>query len=422
MPAQSLSSGEALPAPRSKSDASAQRALTGIFAFIAVLTPVAMHFGVRGFAPILGVAGFFCLRYARPAGRDWIGGGILAALVAWGAISASWSPAPPFHGLNTIKDVEHFTAMHLALQMLLSGAFVFSVGRLTQANAQRALTWLGIGALAGASLVVVEMLSHAGLYLALAEAAGKPVRPDLAIRNLAQAGDVAAMLAWPLGIGLAQRGWRLPGLALAAFVPLSFVLLRGFAPSLALVISLPVFFLVLRIGPRILYGLMGLATGYMLFTPWVMLVLQRSGAFEAVQAHLPPSWGARLRIWTLVTDRMMDHPLRGSGLDASRMLPGGILHPHDIPLQLWFELGAPGAVLGAAFWAWLFYRLASRAQAECLFVATAAATATVYLLISAVGFGLWQEWWLCVGALSLGTCLALRRVLAHDHPGQSWIA
>jgi hypothetical protein len=385
-----------------------------VFAFVAVLTPLSMHFGVRGFAPIIGLAGLFCLPLARPAGKDWIGGGILAALVVWAAVSARWSPTPFFRGASNIKDLERFTALHLALQMLLSGAFVFSAARLNAATAERCLTWLGWGLIAGVFALGVEMVAHAEIYIALTQLIGQTVPPDLAIRNLAQAGDVVAMMAWPVGLALVRRGWKSAGLALAAYVPLSFVVWRGFAPSLALVISVPVFFLVLRVGARALYGLMGLAVTYVLFTPWVMLALQKFGLFAALSAHLPPSWSARLEIWTMVTDRMIIHPLRGAGLDASRVLPGGILHPHDVPLQLWFELGAPGALLGAAFWGWLFYRLAIRAEKERLFAATAAATATVYLSISAVGFGLWQEWWLCVGALGLAMCLAFGKSVMDD--------
>jgi hypothetical protein len=70
-------------------------------------------------------------------------------------------------------------------------------------------------------------------------------------------------------------------------------------------------------------------------------------------------------------------------------------------------------VLAAAFWALLFWRIAERAG-ERLWAATACATATVHLVIGAISFGLWQEWWLCLGALALAACVVLGRFLGQD--------
>jgi O-antigen ligase len=72
------------------------------------------------------------------------------------------------------------------------------------------------------------------------------------------------------------------------------------------------------------------------------------------------------------------------------MLP---LHPHNAPLQLWLELGAPGAMLGALIAADLWCRLAAArwprnyttAAAGSLAAASAACLGT---------YGIWQEWWL----------------------------
>ncbi len=88
------------------------------------------------------------------------------------------------------------------------------------------------------------------------------------------------------------------------------------------------------------------------------------------------------------------------------------LHPHNGPLQLWFELGLPGAVLGTLFWLWLWGRVGACAARDRLHGATAAATATVYLVIGSVSFGLWQEWWLCLGAFALALCVLLGRAQA----------
>jgi O-antigen ligase len=386
---------------------------------LAVLLPFCMILGARGFAPAVGLAGFFCLRWAAPPRIDWPGLGVLGGLVVWATISSVWSPAPNLHIIKGVKDLQRLTYIHLWLQLFVSGAFVLFAGRLTEQVALRSLRALAIGLLVGMSVLFFEMLSRAALYQAAQTAIGAPVQPGIAIRNLAQSGFVVAILAWPIGMALYLRGWKIAAIAVAAFVPLSTVLLRGFAPMAGLVISGPVFLAVLWFGRPAVLALLAIVVFYFLMTPWLMIALERGGIFSVWANHLPPSWEARTRIWAFVSDKVISHPWRGWGLDASRTFPGVIpLHPHDAPLQLWFELGLPGIVLGSAFFAWLVWRCAILTQEDRLAGAVSTAAMTVYLVISAVGFGLWQEWWICCGALSLATCVMARKAisLATRHP------
>ena len=77
--------------------------------------------------------------------------------------------------------------------------------------------------------------------------------------------------------------------------------------------------------------------------------------------------------------------------------PGIELHPHNGALQVWLELGVIGAVAAAAFWGVTLSRL-SRAWSDLLIAATRP-RAAVYLLFGMFNFGVWQEWWLALGAL-----------------------
>lgn len=192
------------------------------------------------------------------------------------------------------------------------------------------------------------------------------------------------------------------------------ILLRGVAPTVALAISAPTFLLVRRHGPRAVNILGVVTAAYFLATPLAMQAVDHLGLYGRFKADLPPSWADRLRIWSFVAERMTEHPLRGAGLDASRAFPGVLLHPHNAPLQLWYELGVPGAVLGMLFWLWLWTRIAECVRRDRRHGATAAATATVYLVISAVSFGQWQEWWLCVGAFATALCVLLGKTLAYE--------
>jgi O-antigen ligase len=145
-------------------------------------------------------------------------------------------------------------------------------------------------------------------------------------------------------------------------------------------------------------ALAGLLAAFYLLAPGMMWAVKRSGDIEEIRASLPASWAQRVGYWSHAADWIGDKPLRGWGLDASRMFAPGIqLHPHDDALQIWLELGLIGAVAAAAFWGLTLARL-SRPKADLTTTATAA-SAAVYLLFGGVNFGVWQEWWLALGAL-----------------------
>jgi O-antigen ligase len=238
------------------------------------------------------------------------------------------------------------------------------------------------------------------------------VRLDRLIADLAQAAYVVAVLAWPLAVALKRRGQGWIALLLFAFVPVSMLVLRGVAPTLAVGFGLISFVLVRRLGARGVAILALMATAYLLAVPLVMLAVDHLHLFARFKTTLPPSWSDRLRIWSFVAEQLAKTFPRGAGLDASRMFPGVIpLHPHSAPLQVWYELGLVGAAIQVGFWLWLWRRIGDCARRDRLYGATAAATATAYFTINAVSFGQWQAWWLAVGGLAAALCVLLGRTL-----------
>jgi O-antigen ligase len=132
------------------------------------------------------------------------------------------------------------------------------------------------------------------------------------------------------------------------------------------------------------------------------------------------SAGHRLLIWSFAGDRIAERPLTGWGLDASRAIPGGDdpirpgepwmpLHPHNAALQVWLELGAPGAVLFALLVALVWGALA-RAEWPPLFAAAAGGSLTIAFVGCFGTYGIWQEWWLGTLSLSLFLVLVIGRV------------
>jgi O-antigen ligase len=387
-----------------------QRYLLTLCAVLAVAAPLCLFLGVKGFAPVVGVAGLLCIPWARPSRQDWTGVVILAALVLWAALSLAWSPAPNLRLPSSAKALSRFTLLHLATALAFSTAFVTALARLDAPAARKVLGWMAIGFLVAPALLIEEGLTGARLFQALPALIGQPRREDWLPADLAQGSYVVAVAAWPLGVALWRRRLPLLALALAAFAPLTLLVMRGLAPTLALAISLPVFLTALWGGRRAVRILGTVTAAYMLAVPLALLAASRTGFMGRFKAGAWPSWAERPRIWGFVAERWAEHPLRGAGLDASRTFPGVVpLHPHNGALQLWFELGLPGALLGALFWLWLWRRIGECSDQDRLYGATASAAAAVYLVIGSISYGLWQEWWLCVGAFAMALCVLLGR-------------
>jgi exopolysaccharide production protein ExoQ len=111
----------------------------------------------------------------------------------------------------------------------------------------------------------------------------------------------------------------------------------------------------------------------------------------------------RLQIWQFVTDRAMERPYAGWGLDASRRLPGGKkltslgearlpLHPHNGILQVWLELGVPGVILLSLFVGYVVIGLAN-GRAPPTAAAVRIGMTLPAMIVGCLAFGIWQNWW-----------------------------
>ena len=386
------------------------RYLLGIWILVAVLTPLIGFLGARGYAPEVGLAGFLCLPFVRLKLADVAGLILFGLLVEWALISALWSPAPLPQNLNQFG---RFTGLHLAQQLLFSGALIVTARALSPERARTALTWIGGGLLLLIAVLLSESVTDAWLLGTLQGLAGdKPRAAHWALRAVAQGGYAVVMLFWPVSIGLWAAGRRYLAAAFAGSAILALILLHISALAAAIITGAAVFGLVAWLGRPAAIAALALSAAQTLAVPWLMRTWAQNGAFSAMLPHLPASWAARVNIWTFVTERMTEKPLFGWGLDASRTFKGHIpLHPHDAPLQLWFELGAIGAVLGALIWAYIFWRFAEAAPRRRLYAAAGCATAWSALVIGAFSFSLWQEWWICLAALGFAACSLLSRQL-----------
>lgn len=376
------------------SDAAATRDRVGVWCGwvlvgTAALTPLFAWLGPLGFAPLVALAGLLCLPAVRLSARHLPLLILLAATAAWAALSMLWS-------VHRIDEVEDATALKLALQVPLYWAAWSGARRAAPEVRRTALLVFAWGLAAYGVLLLVEAFTEGGVYQALRKAIGDPIRPDLGRKNIAQ-GSFALALLWPVALAGGVRAGAPAWLALpmAAGTALLASHFDTDAPALAVGLVLLVGGLVL-VWPRSAPNALGVAAGLLIvFMPLIVLALRMAH----LGPKLPLSWSLRADYWGYALARIAEHPFRGWGLDASRDFgPHIVLHPHNGPLQLWLELGLPGAAMAALAWVFLFRRAAR--DGRSLVAAATAGSAAVYLLFGCVSFGVWQEWWLALGALA----------------------
>ena len=357
----------------------------------AALTPVLGWLWPLGFPGLLALVGLACLPAVRIPDQDRPVAIVLFAALIWAAASTSWSPYQPTKpGKSTI--------LKLALKLPLYWSAIQGARRADRRLAVLAARVVAWGAAGFGAVLIVEALTHAALYRTLHVAFYEPIRLDLAESNVGHSTFVLGLL-WPLAtLGAPGRLRPWLGLIMIAGVASAALTFDSDAPVLALVMSPIVAFAVWRWpagAPRVLAG--G-AAGLFLAMPGIVWAVRQFGDYAAIERAVPESYADRLDYWSHAIDWTWIRPLRGWGLDASRMFGPGIkLHPHNGALQVWLELGVIGAGLAAAFWAVTLMRLA-RPERSLQSLAVAA-SATTYLLFGLVNFGIWQEWWLALGAL-----------------------
>lgn len=382
---------------------------------VAVLIPAMAYLGPLGFGPLLALAGLclFPLWARRPVG----GLHILAfgALVLWGLATYAWSPVAPSTAAGfDYGDVEDLVGLKLLFQLPLYAAVVFAAASLSGPGAQRFVTVLAAWLAVIAAVLTVDALLGVPLYQGLAATFDEPLRPDIAAREVGQGAVVAAVLLWPCALVLNATRFRGLTAALVACAVLAGFFLEQQSAVIAVAMGGLAFLLVLRFGAGAARVLGATAAAVLLAAPWLVGGAARAGVFAEIAPGIPASWEARLNIWTFSTARIAERPLFGWGLDASRTFTPDIpLHPHAMAMQLWLELGGIGAALGALIWWMILDGVARLARRDRAAAAAAAGAAAAYFTIGNLSFGVWQEWWLALGAVAAALCAALAVARAH---------
>lgn len=394
--------------------------LTVLLIFLYALLPPIGVFAALGVAPLLAVLAVVAIiMAARPcwrAIRDMKSLALaLAAVGIWGIVTALWSTIPDHSLLVGVRF----------LTISASGLLAIGALRLFGEAEREQLT--RVLAISFIATVIVFLAGLAlGFPLVRAVAGLAPDQP-LPMPHFDRGTTVLGLLFWPLSLGLwaAKRRWLWAALAVAMLA--AFVFIPSSTNRLAFVVGVAVW-LAARWRPRLVASAM--IAGVVAVAIATPLAMPR--AFPTPEAIMPLHHEApwikfsalhRFLIWRFASQRFLDRPWLGWGMDASRELPGGHenlaadlsepiigshaealpLHPHNGVLQWEVELGIPGAAICLAIVAFLIWQIGAGHLLAPPAQAAALACTAVGLTIALLGYGIWQAWWLsclwCIAAL-----------------------
>lgn len=331
--------------------------------------------------------------------------GILAALLVWALVGVLWSSSPG-------DTLELWKSLVL---IFAAGLIALSAGASTSAaRHSRVALWSSAGLALGLALLALELTAGMPITSALR---GLPAgTPEIRKAMLNPGLSIALIALWPVAAALWRRGNKAVSGALVLAAAGVVMAGDGGTAKLALGVSALVFGLVFWWRGRAVDVLAGLVALSVLLMPLMFdLGVPRPGALDQEVRGASRSALHRVYIWQFTTMRIAERPLTGWGLDSSRSIRGGqdkvlgnaqlmSLHPHNGALQIWLELGAPGALLAAGL---IIVAAQSIRRKTRLERASAAATISAALAVAALSFGLWQNWWLAALGLGAMTVSAL---------------
>jgi O-antigen ligase len=381
--------------------------LTTVFALAGPILSLAP----LGMAPLMIVAAVVATASERLANRRWprpdsAMAGAAALLLGGSAASLIWD-IDAVEGARKLLDI---AAIFIAV-LALSG----SSDWLTARQQRRLALCLIGGVLAGLALLAVETLFDFPLYRLVK--GDDPRLVDLVESK--RAVDSLPLLVWPAALALARIGRKWLGVALACGFTAASVKLTASSATIGMMVSLAALALAAASVKAARLALIGVTiVAFAAIIP-VAITAYDAGGTDA--AWLKRSGQHRVEIWHFAAEKILERPILGYGLNASRHIPNGAavskfqepgkplipLHPHDAFLQIWLELGLVGVAIVTALLAMLLLRIGRLPAMTGRFALAGYAAAIV---VAGLAFGIWQSWWLA----TLGFGVAASAMMAPD--------
>ena len=397
-----------------------------VLAAAAAVAPALAALAPLGLAPLLVVAALaaLALRIRHAPRRPWRLkplAALFALLVAFGLVSAIWSIGPA----ASIRQSLQLLAVLACGWVLLDAAVA-----LGHEDRRRVGDLLVAGITVAIGILAVERVADFPIRRLTGY---MPADPVALLTSYKRGLTVLVLLVWPAALVLWCRQRASAALLAVAVLGILLVYDGGsarFAALLALVVA-GAAMLAARAVARTLAALLVV---YIAAAPLLHLRLLDAATLgidapKAEDAHLgsvPRSGYHRLLIWHFAAVRIAERPVLGWGLDAARAIPGGDrlldrseqampLHPHNVALQVWLELGLPGAVLLGMLVGWTMGRV-NAASWPRVDKAAALGLAAATAAVANLSYGIWQSWWLAAMLLTAAFGAAVLSGASRDSP------
>jgi O-antigen ligase len=317
--------------------------------------------------------------------RSWIA---VAAFVGLATLSVAWAMDRDI-ALERISKLLVFAPIGISLIIIAKHSA--NVG----GDLARKFLIGGVGV--GVALLAWAVLTRGGLFALL-----NPDFPAAGALNGSNRGSVMLMLLASAAVLAARRlshsvwFWvLLPGFGVLLFFAESQTALAGF-------VLWWLVFGVASTAPQtarcfVVWG----GACFILVQPFLMLGIETIDPTRSFDINAA-SAGARLDIWIAVAHKVMEAPILGHGIEATRSITSwandflyfrgrSIPHPHNGILQVWIEFGVIGATMVAMIWVALT-RCVDNVVPEDR--PPLLALSASILIVIGVSHGLWQSWWL----------------------------
>lgn len=388
-----------------------------------LLMPVSAYAN-RGVALLLILCGVAALVHILRAGdicklrlpMRWTGLAALAGLVAWGLASALWAEVPGLAVPRTLQTAG----------LILSGlAVLTALPSLDRRGRNLATLAATAGMLLFFALMAIDIYGNGILEISVRRGLGLPFPIVWEAQRFKVGVSVCGILMPLLLLRHWQQGRRLLAVLLPACLAVAGWAINSHTGMIA-ALTAALVTLAALVWPRLSAAVMGgsVAVAF-LVAPMAMVRLPPVPDLAASIKIMPNSMMHRLCIWRFTADHILERPILGWGFDASRTLPGGEdnipvpvrafekivmidaqampLHPHNLMLQVWLEMGFVG-VVGFIV---LAVSVIFAALRHHLLTAPALGMVAGVLVVGAASFGAWQAWWVASQWLFSITCVAL---------------
>ena len=318
----------------------------------------------------------------------------ILALIAWAGLSSLWAPIPA----DSIR-----LSLRLMAFLLLGVGWASWIQSRSSSDLSVLKRRLFYGIVLALTLIFIDVLLGNPWQQFAQKSSAKAFVPLVLTLSLA---------IWPC---LSLVSGKLKNCLGMAFV-IGILLTIDSDTAVVAIVCGAVAYLSYHLLPRFTEKGLNLGTLFLILgLPWLLSgLLTDSFIKDFNQSVRSFSYIHRLYIWQFVSHKITETSLIGQGGDSSRAaLVGGekkvwstinkagedvpihskaiSLHPHNLPLQIWLELGAVGAFIMAALSYFLLRGINRYSVKDAAIIVGFFAAASLTFLVN---LGCWQSWWL----------------------------